>query len=315
MKKIFKNVLALSTISIAGIHVANCIIEDSSTNKKILTTRNGHYYNWKYGKIFYTKEGKGSPVLLLHNLTPDSSGYEWIKIKNQLSKEHTIYTLDILGCGRSEKPELTYTNYLFVQMVLDFITTIIKEKTDLVVSGRSSTFVIMSNLMNKELFGKIILINPSNVEEKNEKIKNSKKVSKLIMEFPVLGTYCYNVLMRKTLIKNQCTNDYCSKQYYVTKDMIDAYYESAHLNKSKGRFLFASLNSKYTNTDIRKALSSITNSILIIESEEEFNNQNLFEQYKQYNSSIQGKTIKDTTCLPHIEKPKKTCDIINEFLN
>ena len=315
MKKLIRNVFALSTLSLTGIHIANCIIEDSSTKKNILTTRNGHYYHWKYGDIFYTKEGTGSPLLLIHNLTPDSSGYEWIKIKYHLSKQHTIYTIDILGCGRSDKPELTYTNYLFVQMILDFISKVIGTKTSIVTTGRSSTFVIMSNLMNKDLINKIVLINPSDINEQGEKISNNNKISKIIMNMPILGTYLYNILMRKAYIQNQCNTDYCSKQYIVTPDLIDAYYESAHLNKSRGRFLFASLNSKYTNVDIKKALSSISNEIFIIESKEENDKTQVISQYKKYNSNVKGTVISNTVCLPHIESPRKTCDYINEFLN
>ena len=52
----------------------------------------------------------GTPVLLIHDLSPLSSSYEWCRYAKKLEKQHTVYTIDLLGCGRSEKPYLTYTN-------------------------------------------------------------------------------------------------------------------------------------------------------------------------------------------------------------
>ena len=56
------------------------------------------------GNIYYTKCGSGKPLLLIHDLHFASSGYEWESIREQLSRSYTVYTLDLLGCGRSEKP-------------------------------------------------------------------------------------------------------------------------------------------------------------------------------------------------------------------
>lgn len=315
MKKFLKNLVAISTLTTAGVHVANCMIENSATQKSILTTRNGHYYHWKYGDIFYTKEGSGSPVLLIHNLTPDSSGYEWVKIKHLLTKEHTLYTIDLIGCGRSDKPFMTYTNYLYVQLLHDFTKDIIKKKTNVIASGTSSSFTIMSNLMNEEQFGKIILVNPSGVKDNASLNSKVSPVSKVIMKCPVYGTYLYNVLMRKSYIEDQCSNSYCAKQYIVTPNMIDAYYESAHLKQSKGRYLFASIYGQYTNVDISKALTIIENPVFIIESESRQEEDTVLKQYQKLNPSISGTVIRQTECLPHMEAPKKTYDAIRSFLN
>ena len=50
------------------------------------------------------KKGKGSPILLIHDMLPGGSGYEWTRIEDELALEHTVYNLDLPGCGRSEKP-------------------------------------------------------------------------------------------------------------------------------------------------------------------------------------------------------------------
>ncbi|MBE5901274.1 MAG: alpha/beta hydrolase [Lachnospiraceae bacterium] len=314
MKRFLKNMTVLSCLTVAGLHVANCYIEEKATKKHILTSRNGHYYHWKYGDIFYTKQGNGTPLLLIHNLTPDSSAYEWTKILSQLSKNHTVYTLDLLGCGRSEKPQITYTNYLYVQLVNEFISKVIGKKTDVITSGHSFTFTIMTNLLNPDLIRKMIFINPDSIQESSILGTKTNRVSNIMIKMPILGTYLYNILMRKSYIKDQCNNDYCGKQYFVTTDMIDAYYESAHLNNSKGRFLFASIYSKYTNVNTKKALSTLQNPVLLIESEAHEKEEGILAEYQKINPDIQGTIISKTTCLPHMETPRRTLDQIRSFL-
>jgi len=75
----------------------------------------------------------------------------------------TVYTIDLLGCGRSEKPDLTYTNYLFVQLISDFIKSEIGHRTDVIATGNSGTFVIMACDHNPELFDRLLLINPQSI--------------------------------------------------------------------------------------------------------------------------------------------------------
>ncbi|MBQ0000712.1 MAG: alpha/beta hydrolase, partial [Clostridiales bacterium] len=81
------------------------IINEYITTKTELLDRldkndDGQTYKWRYGNIYYTKTGIGSPILLLHDLTPGSSAEEWKSTIETLSETHTVYAIDLLGCGR-----------------------------------------------------------------------------------------------------------------------------------------------------------------------------------------------------------------------
>ena len=86
-------------------------------------------------------------------------------IREQLSHSYTVYTLDLLGCGRSEKPNLTYTNYLFVQLICDFIKSEIGHRTNILSTGDSAALSIMACSNSPELFDQIMLINPSSLTD------------------------------------------------------------------------------------------------------------------------------------------------------
>ena len=107
MKK--KNHKLLTLAVLAGsattiIHVANKFIAATSQLKEMLDISCRNFYEWRLGDIYYTKRGEGSPILLIHDLLPGASGYEWNRIEKELATEHTVYTIDLLGCGRSAKP-------------------------------------------------------------------------------------------------------------------------------------------------------------------------------------------------------------------
>ena len=95
----------LFTAAAGVIHIVNHTIFTTATLKDLLKSSANNYYDWRFGKIYYKKKGHGSPLLLVHDLTVYSSAYEWNKVIDKLAENHTVYALDLLGCGRSEKPK------------------------------------------------------------------------------------------------------------------------------------------------------------------------------------------------------------------
>ena len=151
---------AIGTTTLA-FHVINKFIFNASDEHSEEDESN--YYNWKFGNIYYKKEGTGSPVLLIHDLNHYSSSMEWDKVIGTLSKGHTVYTIDLLGCGKSDKPAITYTCYLYVQLLTDFIRDIIGEKTDIVATGASASFVTAACQNIADQIGHIILVCPESI--------------------------------------------------------------------------------------------------------------------------------------------------------
>ena len=91
-KKKFLTLSALTAGTLGALHIFNRFIYHISTIDNILTKNGENYYDWTYGRIFYTKEGSGSPILLVHDLNVCSSSYEWNKIK-MIWQRQTLYTL------------------------------------------------------------------------------------------------------------------------------------------------------------------------------------------------------------------------------
>ena len=165
MKKSTKRMLFITGAAITAIYAYNKYVSCTATKKQLLSKEEGETFSWKNGDIFYTKRGTGSPLLLIHDADPTASSAEWNKIIHKLEKNHTVYAIDLLGCGRSDKPGIEYTNYLYVQLIQSFVKEIIGEKTTVVASNMSAAFTIMANHMDDTLFNKLILINPISLKQ------------------------------------------------------------------------------------------------------------------------------------------------------
>lgn len=304
---------ALFAIATFIIHILNKIIAASASLKEMLDTGSRSIYQWRFGKIHYTKKGKGSPILLIHDALPGSSGYEWHKIEKKLSTEHTVYTIDLLGYGRSEKPGMTYTNFVYVQIITDFIKKVIQEKTDVIASGFSSSFVIMACHNEKECFNKIMLVNPPSLAKLNQTPTNKDKLLKFFLEIPVFGTLVYHMIVSRESTKNLFIEKLYYDPFHIDEDVLDAYYEGAHKGNLYAKSAYASFAAKFMNINICHGLKSIDNSIYIVEGEAEINRVSTIKEYQEANPSIEIATLKKTKHLPHIEDPEHFLEQVGIF--
>ena len=315
MKKSTKCALFTLGVSAAAIYTYNSFIEKTASQKNLLSDKNGSYYEWKYGNVFYTKQGNGSPLLLIHDTDAAASSIEWNKMIARLSKNHTVYTIDLLGCGRSDKPAIEYTNYLYVQMIQGFISDVIQEKVSIIASNISASFVIMANHIDASFIEKIILINPASLEQLDTIPDDLSKVKKSIVQLPFIGTFVYNIRNNMQTIDESFRTRYVSKPQLISSSLEDVYYEAAHKNGSNGRFLYSSLLGNYVNNTISHAVKSITTPTLIIGSIEIKRYALALDDYHKLNKNIDIIRINNGSLYPHMEIPEKITSLIEDYIN
>ena len=151
------SLIGITVTSFISLSIINKAIEKLATSKELLDSKNKEIYHWRFGDISYSVSGEGKPVLLIHNLKEDSSSIEWNKIIPVLSRSHTVYAIDLLGCGLSERPSITYTSYLYTQLINDFIHNIIKKKTSVIATGKSASFILGACNDNEEAYDELII--------------------------------------------------------------------------------------------------------------------------------------------------------------
>lgn len=252
-----KNYLQNTLTGLVGLYAINTLIDIHAQNLAEHQKISGHKYEWKHGRVFYKKKGEGAPLLLIHNLGHRSASYEWDDIIHFFAKKHTVYAVDLPGCGRSDKPKFIYTAYLYIQFLKDFIKDIIKDKPSIIVSGDSAEFTIMANSLYQNLFSRIILINPCIYTSKEPETKSYKLYYMKLLNLPIIGTTIYNA-------ENFSTNIFRSKpiEYKFSENSfqhtINAYI-SSHLDSSNGKFLRGSKINNFTKVFCLKQLAESNN--------------------------------------------------------
>ena len=301
--------MKLAIWTTVAMYLTNKVIESSSIVRHLLSVQKGDFFDWRHGKIFYTKKGSGAPLLLIHDLTPISSAKEWESVIDSLSEKYTVYAIDLLGCGRSDKPAITYSNYLYVELVSEFIDEIIQEETIVVATGMSASFVIMAAKLHPESFKDIFLVNPESFGKLSLIPTARTKCTKAILDFPIIGVSLYYLLTCRSQVDYEFTEKYFYNPFKVKDKAVLSYYEAAHLSGGKGRHLLASLKGGYVNFDVRKAVSELSNIHLIFGSELEYA-QKISNSYVNLNSAIESTFIKKTKALPQLEAPQEFVSVI-----
>ncbi len=304
-----KSLLKTSAITTCFLHCFNKLIE-SDLASSVNTRTSGKYYHWKHGNIYYKIIGQGKPLLLIHDLTVFSSNFEWSQIVNQLAAKHKVYAIDLIGCGKSDKPSIIYTNYLYVQLVRDFIKNVIGEKTTVIANGLSSSFVIMTNSADHDLFDNIVLMNPKSIKVlKNIPDQRSNLLIKLF-QIPVLGKTLFYIATNKENTEYHLTEENFYSPFKVTSSIVKSYYNAAHIAKGNGKMLFASLLGNYLNVDISKALEKAENQIFLICGEQLDNREEIEKSYLKLNKNIITLSISKSKCLPQLEDPEQTLKLL-----
>ena len=214
-----KTLIKLDTFALGIMHLSNSFINSIAAGKNMLKPGGGKYYTWKHGEVFYHRYGAGDPLVLIHDLHPAFSSYEWNEVVDALSMDHTVYTVDLPGCGRSSKKKMTYTNYFYELFLTSFINDIVKKKCTVIASGYSSSFAITTAAHDESLIDRIVAVNPKSLNA--------------LMRTPTRRSSAKHLSDRPASYPNQCI------QYVSVQGNIDyAFTEKYMYNpfRSKNRF-------------------------------------------------------------------------------
>lgn len=314
MKKKIAKIALLTSAAAALLHVINKTVNFFSTHRHHLHQPHARTYHWKLGDVYYTKKGQGTPVLLIHDLTPDASAYEWNGIEDSLAMNHTVYSIDLPGCGRSEKQKLSYTSYYYIQLLSDFTKEVIRQKTDVIASGSSVSVVLMLCKMEESLFHTIGLISPEDLDEHYQSVSFSKKCYRQLINLPLIGTFIYQWMMGSKKLNlyfaKNMTSDFNEIQKYVTP----YYRESANLGKAMGKYLYSSALCGCLHVNILEALRDVNHNIFILYGGADEEMQKRVEKYVFFNPSIETAPIPDCRRYPHLEDPDTLMEQLHIFL-
>lgn len=85
------------------------------------------------GEMFYRQQGNGEPLILIHSMGLSSD--LWTPVMGPLSEKFSVYAVDLIGHGDSDKPDLNYEVIDHARCITEFMDAVGIQKARVVGSS------------------------------------------------------------------------------------------------------------------------------------------------------------------------------------
>lgn len=269
-------------------------------------------FEWRGHRVAYSRLGAGRPLLLVHGIHAGAWAVEWRALAPRLAASHTVYALDLLGFGRSDRPAIRYAASLFQQLVADFVGRVIGEPTVLVAASLSATHAILLAARDAERIPAVVLSVPTGLAQLRDAPTVTADALRLLLETPVVGTAMYNALVTKPAIRHVLAPLFARPEL-VPDDLVASYHASAH--RPGAKHALAALVSGQLNADVRPALRRLLQPALVLWGAQA--RQAPVEQahgFRVLKPDLRLAVLPRCGDLPHLEQPAEAAALIEAFL-
>jgi len=105
--------------------------------------------------------GEGPPILLIHGIT--SSSRTWKRVMPRLAEDHTVIAPDLLGHGRSAKPQGDYSLGAYASGIRDLLVALEVPKATVVGHSLGGGIALQFAYQFPERVGRIVLVDSGGI--------------------------------------------------------------------------------------------------------------------------------------------------------
>ena len=225
-----------------------------------------HFFEWKYGKIFYKtarQHHAGPPLVFIHGIGAGASSFMWRKNFEDLSRDFRVYAFDLLGFGLSDKPAAApYSADLYVDLITDFIREVTGYPANIVASSLGASYAIRVADEHPELIRSMVLNAPTGADKQNARPGMAGAAFYGLLQSPVLGTSFYNVMASERSMRDYALKHLFYDYRRVTSRLVTNLYATSH--QPGAQHAIAAFLSGYLNTDPRAAFSRLTQPVMLV---------------------------------------------------
>ncbi|HEY0777694.1 MAG TPA: alpha/beta fold hydrolase [Gemmatirosa sp.] len=269
------------------------------------------WYEWRGYRIAWTRRGTGPAVLLVHSIHAAGCSYEWLHAVDPLAAAgHTVWTLDLLGFGRSDRPDLDYSARLYVDLLRDFITEAIAEPTVLVASSLSGAHAV-AVAAGFRAVSALVLVGPPGITILAKPAGPANDATHAMIVAPLAGQALFNALVTKPSLAFFLRRTY-HDDALVTPALLDAYSATAH--QPGARYAPAAFLGMRFNLYVGGALGRVRQPILLTwgrEAEEVPLTE--LDEYRAIRPDAHVRTFESCGALPHDERTAEWCVAVLDF--
>ncbi|WP_427159993.1 alpha/beta fold hydrolase [Aliinostoc sp. HNIBRCY26] len=280
---------------------------------------------WRGWQIRYTyirasqNSQNTTPLILLHGF--GASIGHWRHNLEVLGEYHTVYALDMLGFGGSEKAPANYSIELWVEQVYEFWRAFIGQPVVLVGNSNGSLVSLAAAAAHPEMVKGIVMMSLPDPSLEQEAIppvlRPLVKTIKSIVASPIFLKPVFYFVRRPSVLRRWAGLAYANPEA-ITDELIEILAGPPQDRGSARAFsaLFKAAIAINFSPSVKALLPNITVPMLLIWGQKDrFVPPILASQFAQYNEKLQLLTLEDVGHCPHDECPEQINQVILDWIN
>ncbi|MCU0551740.1 MAG: alpha/beta fold hydrolase [Leptolyngbya sp. Prado105] len=265
--------------------------------------------NWKINHSVIPNPKSQIPVIFVHGFG-GSIGH-WRQNMSALSKQHSVYAIDLLGFGASDKPDINYSIELWVEQLHDFWQTCVDKPVILVGNSIGSLICSVTARKYPEMVRGVAMISLPDPASQHEVIPALVRPIVRIIQTIFASTWVlyplFYLLRHPKIIRRWVMLAY-SGQEAVTDELLEILAKPAHERDSARAFcaiLKAMTHPKFS-PNLRSILSNIqAPSLLLWGKQDRMIPIEMARQFLTYNPHLQLIELDNAGHCAHDECPER----------
>lgn len=180
-------------------------------------------WTWRGWRVRYTTLGAGPPIVLVHGVHAAASSFEMRGIFEPLSRQHAVYAVDLLGFGKSERPNAPYSGRFYADLVAAFLAEVVGRTALLVGSSLSAAYVVEAARAQPGLVDRLALLSPTGTTSQGALGRAFGR----LLATPLLGSAAFNVLASRASIQSYLRRVYADPSL-VDDPLVEQHWATAH---------------------------------------------------------------------------------------
>ncbi|MGD1861189.1 MAG: alpha/beta fold hydrolase [Leptolyngbyaceae cyanobacterium] len=281
----------------------------------------GTYWQWQGHQIHYvhagTEQPNRPPLLLVHGF--GASTDHWRKNIHELQADFDVWAIDLLGFGRSAKPDLSYSGTVWRDQLHDFVQEMIGHAAVSVGNSLGGYASLCVAADYPESVAGIVLLNsagpftePATAAPPNPIQSAIRRTMQTVLLQPVPSWLLFQYVRQRRNIRKTLRQVYVD-QTAVTEQLIDEIRRPA--DDPGAARVFAAVFKSPKGDTVDTLLSRMSAPLLILwgEGDPWMDTRRRSEQFHQHYSDLKEHFLQAGHC-PHDEVPQQVNQLMREWV-
>jgi pimeloyl-ACP methyl ester carboxylesterase len=264
---------------------------------------------------FYTREGRGRPLILLHSVNAAASAHEMRPLARAMARgDRPIFAMEWVGFGHSDRPEIDYTPDMMEDQLEHFLAHVVRPAAggaDVVGLSLGATYAAEVARRRPDLIRSLVAIEPAGLGGEPGEV--GRVWSRVLFTLPGVQRAFYDRLTSPDRLFAFARDNLFTPEFGVPEEYVEYGVETARV-EGAARPLDDFLNGRLFPADATETFLRLRQPVLVIHGTVENRRMDSLERLPELegrpNVSVVGLP---TGSLPHWERAAEVAERVRDF--